>query len=446
MRAMKDSGIEWIGEIPQEWDVRRIKFTLDAHSGGAWGTNEGEDEADIICVRVADFDYSQLTVDFHDKMTVRSYSAKTITESSIRSGDILLEKSGGGETTPVGRSVLFESNEPMMCANFIEWLRPNRSFDSRFLNYWLAAAYINGFSKRNVKQTTGIQNLDVPAFLSERIASPNVAIQVSIADYLEKKCAEIDAIIAAKEKTNELLKERRQSIIYEAVTKGLDPTVPMKDSGVEWIGEIPESWSVWRLKHLLCQEKGAIKAGPFGSSITANDMQGGDVKVFTQRTVLDNDFLSGDEYISFDKYEDLKGFSVKTGDILITTRGTIGKTAIVPKNSFGILHPCLIKMSIDSDTINKSLLCRIFNETNIFEEQLRLASNATTIDVIYTQNLLNIFVPLAPLHEQDRICKYLNEKCESLDYLISSNDSTIKKLKEYRQSVIYEAVTGKVEI
>ena len=137
----------------------------------------------------------------------------------------------------------------MMCANFIEWLRPNYNYDSRFLNYWLAAAYVNGFSKRNVKQTTGIRNLDVTAFLSERIAAPTREMQLIIANYLDAKCAEIDALIEAKEKTNALLRERRQSIIYEAVTKGLDPTVPMKDSGIEWIGMIPEDWGTRKIKY-----------------------------------------------------------------------------------------------------------------------------------------------------------------------------------------------------
>ena len=427
MRKMKDSGIEWIGEIPEKWSIEALKRNVKIEMGQS-------PSSDCYNSDNVGFPFLQGNADFTDRFPIeRVYTTEA--NKFSHTGDLLLSV-----RAPVGAINISDKEYAIgrgLCS--ITGGRISIPF------LWYAMSILNKEFDANSTGST-FESINTEDVGNAKIMVPSAIEQTRIADYLDKKCAEIDAIIAAKEKTNELLKERRQSIIYEAVTKGLDPTVPMKDSGVEWIGEIPESWSVWRLKHLLCQEKGAIKAGPFGSSITANDMQGGDVKVFTQRTVLDNDFLSGDEYISFDKYEDLKGFSVKTGDILITTRGTIGKTAIVPKNSFGILHPCLIKMSIDSDKINKSLLCRIFNETNIFEEQLRLASNATTIDVIYTQNLLNIFVPLAPLHEQDRICKYLNEKCESLDYLISSNDSTIKKLKEYRQSVIYEAVTGKVEI
>jgi len=441
MRKMKDSGIEWIGEIPESWDVSKLLYFLRSSiSDGPHETPEVLNEG-VPFISVDSLNDSE-KIDFSvvKKFISEEQYLEYQKKANLEEGDVLFTKAATiGKTAIVG-------NEKFMVWSPIAIIKPEaKKLVNKYLYYLLnCKELINDVilsGSYNTQINVGMREIE-----NARIPVVSVDEQSRISNYLDQKCAEIDAIISAKEKTNELLKERRQSIIYEAVTKGLDPTVPMKDSGIEWIGEIPESWSVWRLKHLLCQEKGAIKAGPFGSSITANDMQGGDVKVFTQRTVLDNDFLSGDEYISFDKYKDLKGFSVKTGDILITTRGTIGKTAIVPKNSFGILHPCLIKMSIDSDKINKSLLCRIFNETNIFEEQLRLASNATTIDVIYTQNLLNIFVPLAPLHEQDRICKYLNEKCESLDYLISSNDSTIKKLKEYRQSVIYEAVTGKIEI
>jgi type I restriction enzyme S subunit len=437
MRKMKDSGIEWIGEIPQEWDVRRIKFTLDAHSSGAWGTNEGEDEADIICVRVADFDYSQLTVDFHDKMTVRSYSAKTITESSIRSGDILLEKSGGGETTPVGRSVLFESNEPMMCANFIEWLRPNRSFDSRFLTYWLSAAYTNGFSKRNIKQTTGIQNLDVPAFLSEKIASPDVANQVSIADYLDQKCAEIDAIIAAKEKTNELLKERRQSIIYEAVTKGLDPTVPMRDSGVEWIGAIPESWEIERLKY-------HTKFNPATDIPEYEDDQ--QVSFLPMECLRRGTHTS--QVVDYEKVK--KGYVIfQDNDILMAK-----VTPCLENGNIAIAQGLIDGIGFGSTEINVIRCTSIHREYLFYMLQCKTYIERAVADMYGVAGLKrlnpsfipNTKYPIPSSAEQERIAEYLNRVCGEFDALIVANNVTIEKLKEYRQSVIYEAVTGKVEI
>lgn len=440
MRKMKDSRIEWIGEIPESWDVRRIKFTLDAHSGGAWGTNEGEDEADCICVRVADFDYSKLSVNFHDKMTTRSYAQKAINESHIKSGDLLLEKSGGGETTPVGRSVLFDGEEPMMCANFIEWLRPTIQYEPRFLNYWMASSYSNGFSKRNVKQTTGIQNLDVTAFLSERICAPNKDNQALIADYLDKKCAEIDAIIAAKEKTNELLKERRQSIIYEAVTKGLDPTVPMKDSGIEWIEEIPESWSVVALKRVAKPSTGMTpnKANP--------EYWDGDIPWFSSKDIKDFYLTDSEDHITEKAIEDCGLTLYDANSVVFCARSGILRHTfpVAVMKCQGTINQDLRLLttanSVDSDFLMYYL--RGMNNTIVTLYQ----KIGATVESIETDWLLYLPTVLPPIEEQRTIAKGITARCDEINNLITTNNTSIQKLKEYRQSVIYEAVTGKVEI
>lgn len=449
MRQMKDSGIEWIGQIPQEWNVRRIKFTLAEHSGGSWGTNEGEGESGCVCVRVADFNYPKLSVGFHDKMTVRSYAKKAIEEGCIKSGDILLEKSGGGDITPVGRSVLFESNEPMMCANFIEWLRPNQHFNSHFLNYWLAAAYVNGFSKRNVKQTTGIQNLDVPAFLSERIAAPVVDVQVAIADYLDRKCAEIDALIAAKEKTNALLRERRQSIIYEAVTKGLNPDAPMKDSGIEWIGEIPIDWDVFPVKYLLDKKHPyPIGDGDHGM-IKADDYLSEGIPYVRVLNLTWGDRLNLETlvYISEEMNNRIKNSELKPNDILIAKTGaTIGKTAIVPESlprSNTTSHVGKITISNDHDP----MFFYYVMTSSVIQTQIQiLSAMQSTRPELGIDGLRNLLVVVPPVEKQQEIATYLNHQCAELNSAIATNASMIEKLKEYRQSVIYEAVTGKIEI
>ena len=137
----------------------------------------------------------------------------------------------------------------------------------------------------------------------------------------------------------ELLQEKRTALITGAVTKGLpaaaaaqaglDPTVSMKDSGVEWLGKIPEHWEVWRLKHILKAQKGAIKTGPFGSQLQSSEMIAGDIKVYNQRNVLDYDFSGGDNYITLEKFTDLSAFETFPGDLLITTRGSMGRCVLV---------------------------------------------------------------------------------------------------------------------
>lgn len=440
MRAMKDSGIEWIGQVPESWESRSLKYALDAHSGGAWGSNEGGDETDVICVRVADFDYGKLSVDFHDKMTVRSYTEKAIAESSLKHGDILLEKSGGGEVTPVGRSVLFAGEEGMMCANFIEWLRPNQYFNSCFLNYWLAAAYINGFSKRNVKQTTGIQNLDIPAFLSEKIVAPSVIEQKQIAQYLDVKCAEIDALIEAKEKTNALLKERRQSIIYEAVTKGLNPDAPMKDSGNEWIGEIPENWGIAALKRVATPSTGMTP------SKANSQYWEGDIPWFSSKDIKADYLFDSEDHISQQAVDEC-GLTVHD------------ENSVVFCARSGILrHTFPVSVLKCKGTINQDLRVLAASETidpEFLMYYLRGMNNTivtlyqkvgATVESIEMEWLLYLPVVLPPIEEQKQIAEYIVARCNEIDGQIAANEVSVQKLKEYRQSIIYEAVTGKVEL
>lgn len=444
MRQMKDSGIEWIGQIPQEWDVRRVKFTLDDHSGGSWGSNEGESETDCICVRVADFNYPTLSVDFHDNMTKRSYAEKAIAESSLKSGDILLEKSGGGDVTPVGRSVLFENDESMMCANFIEWLRPNYNYDSRFLNYWLAAAYVNGFSKRNVKQTTGIQNLDVTAFLSERIAAPTRKMQLIIANYLDAKCAEIDALIEAKEKTNALLRERRQSTIYEAVTKGLNPDVPMKDSGIEWIGMIPKDWVVGKTIYGL---EMPITDGPHETPQLYSE----GVPFISAEAVscgngnIDFNHIRG--YISEEYYaECCKKYIPRINDIyMIKSGATTGKVAIVDTDrKFTIWSPLAVFRCAEHKCHYKYLY--YFLQSDAYQKQVEASWSFGTQQNIGMRTLERLLICFPGVNEQKEIADYLDACCSETDLMIAANEATIQKLKEYRQSIIFEAVTGKIEV
>lgn len=444
MREMRDSGVEWIGQIPATWSIRRLKRAISTHSGGLWGANTAESEQDVFCVRVADFDYLHLRIDIHDNMTIRSYSQKAVIASAIKDGDVLLEKSGGGETTPVGRTVLFKSNTDMMCSNFIEYLRINNDYLPEFITYWLSSAYVNGYSKRNIKQTTGIQNIDVQAFLDEVVVELSLNEQRKITEYLNDRCAEIDALIAAKEKSNALLKERRQSIIYEAVTKGLNPDVPMKDSGIAWIGSIPETWRVAPLKRFATIRSGLTlgKKYPDGTKLVeypylrVANVQG----EYTDLTDIATVSVTESE---------AELYALHAGELLMTEGGDrdkLGRGCVWE----GQISPCLHQNHVFALTTNEELniyyvdyLTTSDVGRNYFDftakKTTNLAStNATTI--------LAFPIPIPCRKEQDAIVSYLREKCAEIDSIISANEIIIAKLKEYRQSVIYEAVTGKIEV
>ena len=219
---MKDSGIPWIGKIPDSWRNNSIRHLLVARDGGAWGEEVKDEDEGIVCLRVADFDYSKgRFVDLDEReLTHRKYTNTQVKRLMLYPGDICVEKSGGGEKTPVGRAVLFDKNYTALFANFMERLRFNIAIVlSEFAEYWFRMWYSCRCSPYYINQTTGIQNIDLTLMLAkEKMFFPNIDEQRRIADYLDAKCAELDTIIEKKEQLIEELGSYKKSLIYEYVT------------------------------------------------------------------------------------------------------------------------------------------------------------------------------------------------------------------------------------
>ncbi len=435
----KDSGVEWIGDIPEHWELRRIKFIGTLYSGNGFKEElQGKEEGDYPFYKVSDINGDGKLVTFSnnyvDKDDIVNNRWNIIPQNSILFAKI-------GEALKKNHRKI--NAYSCLIDNNIAALKPHEIvLDYNYFYYYFSCINAEWFV--NPGTLPSINNTYLKNFIA---LLPSKNEQKIIANFLDQKTAEIDGLIADKEKLIELLQEKRQAIITEAVTKGLNPNVRMKDSGSEWIGEIPEHWSIIKMKYLLSSKKYSIKAGPFGSQLKNDDMVSGDIKVYNQKTVLDNDFKSGDYYIENCKYEELRAFEVFSGDLLVTTRGTIGKTAIVPKDAEkGILHPCLIKITLNPDKVLNDYVNVIFNNTKIVTNQIMLESNATTIDVIYTDTLKNLVLPIPPLEEQKSIIDFVDAKIGEIDGLISSINNQIQKLKEYRQSLISEAVTGKIDV
>src|SRR5690554_4474113 len=247
--AYKDSGVEWLGEVPRHWEVFALKRSVDGCTNGLWG-DEPDGDNDLAVIRVADFDRARSRVGL-EKLTYRSITQKERASRLLKSGDLLIEKSGGGEKTLVGCVVLFDHDIQAITSNFVARMRPLAGFDSGFLCYAFDVLYQGKVNYPAIKQTTGIQNLDSEAYLQERFCFPSRVEQIQIARFLDHETARIDALIEEQQRLIELLKEKRQAVISHAVTKGLDPTAPMKDSGVEWLGEVPAHWEVGSLRRLI---------------------------------------------------------------------------------------------------------------------------------------------------------------------------------------------------
>lgn len=213
-------------------------------------------------------------------------------------------------------------------------------------------------------------------------------------------------------------------------------------NAISWINTLPSGWKAVKLKYLLEQGKGSMKVGPFGSQLSGKDFTDEGYWVYNQKVVVNQDFDETDAFISEDKYNSMDGFQVETGDILITTRGTIGRICRVPKVYHpGIIHPCIIRFRIDEEKVLYNLVRLLFNESNMIKDQLDFMSNATTIDVVYSEPLKNVYIPIAPLNVQCKLTSYLQDKCSDIDTMTADIQSEIDTLEKYKRSVITEAVT-----
>lgn len=217
----KESTVEWLGPVPAHWEIKRLKEANLYLKGGVWGEEPSGDGFDIWCVRMADFDRNKQTISL-DKQTYRNVKPSERINRVLKYGDLILEKSGGGDASPVGAVMHFGHHEPAVCSNFACILRIKPDQDSKFWAYVHHAIYANRLTWRSIKQTSGIQNLDTDSYFNERIGFPPLTEQRNIVAFLENAMVEIDTLIDKATSTIELLQERRQALISAAVTGKID--------------------------------------------------------------------------------------------------------------------------------------------------------------------------------------------------------------------------------
>ncbi len=444
--AYKDSGVEWIGEIPEHWDIDRLKWSVTLCKNGIWG-GEPDGENDLICVRVADFDRHTNQVVLNEP-TIRSIKPNERNERVLIKGDLLLEKSGGGEQQPVGFVVLYDYDQEAVCSNFVARMPIAKNHDSRYWNYLHNYLYSIRVNTRSIKQTTGIQNLDSYSYLSEYVGIPPLAEQTAIAAYLDRKTAQIDTLIDRKRRLIDLLQEERTAAISHAVTKGLNPNAPLKDSGVVWIGAVPESWEVKRLKFICDTTKGyAFKTTVFKTEgfpvVKASNIKNG--------TIINvSEFISEDDAIAYSKVE------LRYGDLVISTVGStpdvtnsaVGQIALVPKEFDGsYLNQNTVRFELKENTnVNFGFLFYSI-DSYPYRKYLDLHAHGTANQAsLNIRDMLFYSIPIPPIEEQTTIAAYLDRKTAQIDQTIDRTQRQIELLQEYRTALISAAVTGKIDV
>lgn len=430
----KDSGISWIGEIPEHWEVIPLKRLFQGRKSGAWGDDERKNKSDRICLRIADFDMARLRLKKDAEFTVRNYTEDVISKCFLSNGDILVEKSGGGEKTPVGRAVIYDLKliEPLF-ANFMDRLRCYETVNPIYAVYLWNLMYKKGAVWNYVKATTGIQNLDIAALLSfEQATLPPLAEQKSIAAYLDEKTEQINRLVAAKQKQIELLKEYKQSLIANAVTKGINPKVKMKDSGINWIGKVPEHWNI----HFLFQKAKE-------HYISNQNVHHQNLLSLSYGRIIQKDINTTEGLLpeSFDTYQ-----IVEDGNIVLrlTDLQNDHKSLRVGYvTQEGIITSAYECLEVMSGYFPKYL----YYQLHSFDiKKMFYGMGGGLRQNLNYNELKKIRIAVPPFEEQKAIVEYIENRVSSIDTQISSIEKQIANLNEYKQSLISDVVTGKVKV
>ncbi len=413
--SYKESGVEWLGEVPEGWGTSRLKFLCKITTGGKDTEN-----------KVDNGDYP---------FYVRSQTVERINSYSFNGEAILTAGDGVG----VGK-VFHYTNGKFDFHQRVYLFYRFKKIVGRFLFEYIKNNFHKVALAGEAKST--VDSLRLPLIQNFTITLPPLQEQKIIANYLDKATTKIDTLIEKQTKLIELLKEKRQAVISSAVTRGLDASVPMKDSGVEWLGEIPEKWSVKKLRHIGLLQNGISRGSEyFGSGYP---------------------FVNyGDIYNNFSLPKSVKGkaqslkedrriYSVKKGDIFFTrtseTIDDIGMASTCINTIEDAVFSGFVirfrQLSLKIDANYSKFYFRTGYSQSFFEKGLNLVTRASLGQD--TLKLLPALIP--PIEEQKMIATYLNDKTVKIDNLITKSIQAIALLKEKRTALISAAVAGKIDV
>lgn len=437
MREMKDSGIQCIDKILASWKITKLKYISNSIFRGQGITKEDVNiNGDIQCVRYGEI-YSKYSNSFSQCYSFINSNNLSPKQPFIKNGDIILAITGE-LIEEIGKNILYTGILDCAVGGDIVVVRLGIDADNRFINYALNSSYCQNQKSCNKfkLKVVHISSFEIGNIL---VLIPPLSIQKCIADFLDQKCSEIDALTADIQTQIETLEEYKKSAITEAVTKGLDPNVEMKDSGVEWIGKIPSNWTRAKIKN-ICSLIGS------GTTPTSHNQ----------------DYYEGE--INWIQSGDLYGTN-----IINNTQKKIATKALKSLSSLKIYKPPFISIAMYGASVgnlavstieaccNQAVCCLKTNDNfvkNSFlfywlaiskTDFLSMAIGGTQPN-ISQQKIRNQYIYLPRIEEQLVITDYLDQKCSEIDQTISEKKQQLETLAEYKKSLIYECVTGKKEI
>ena len=431
----KGSGVNWLGSLPEHWDAKRLKDCVSGLETG--GTPESDrteywsdDESGTPWVAIADMTKSFHVVNTARRLTTRGLRSKRL--PVLPRGTLLYSMYAS-----LGKVAILDVDAVVNQA--ILGIIPREDIATRdFLRWWLT--FMEGHVTMLSNSSTQ-DNLNAEKVRTMPVFIPPAAQQRAIAAFLDRETARIDALVAKKERLIEVLEERRRNLITHVVTRGLDPHVPLKDSGVEWLGEIPRHWEIKRLWHLTPSRRrimyGIVLPGPnVDGGIPI--VKGGDVSEGRLRL----DLLSRTTSAIESAYVRSR---LRGGDLVFAIRGSIGEVAMVPEELTGAnLTQDAARIAYTART-NGAWLMFALKSAVVFS-QLEAGALGATIKGINIRDLKRALIPVPPLDEQIAIAKYVTEATARFDRLTATVKDAVRALGERRTALISAAVTGKIDV
>ncbi len=425
--SYKDSGVEWIGEIPSHWSLTKIKQLFEDR-------NEKNDEMNEFFLSITK---DRGVIPYSEKGNVGNKTSEDIGKyKKVYVGDIVLNPMniiigsvGVSKFEGVLSNVYIVLNPINVSSKFGSYIFHHKSFQLHLKKICYGIMELR-------------ESLNKIEFFVEKLPLPSNEEQQQIVTYLDQKTSQIDTLVSLTEKKIELLREKRTSLINEAVTKGLDKSVKMKDSGVEWIGEIPIHWEIRPLKTIT-----DVRPSNVDKHIYPDEIQ---VELCNYTDVYKNDFIDKRTPLKVGSCTETEfsRFCLKKGDVIITkdseTSDDIGIPCLITEDLTNVVcgyHLTLLRPI----SVVGGFLFRVF-QTQYIKSYFENESNGITRVALGKSSIESTFIVYPPLPEQQQIVDYINHHTSEIDKLISIEQRRIDTLKEYRQSLISEVVTGKVKV
>jgi len=433
--AYKESGIEWLGQVPNEWMIKRLKFTASSTTSNVDKLTK-DDEFEVFLCNYTDV-YNNKFIDFSINFMPATATKTEIEKFSLVDECVIITKDSESWNDIAVPAFVPGGLEGVLCGYHLAIIKSN-DINAKFLYYLLASNLINqqfqvcanGVTRFGLPQS-GINNAN--------LLIPSLDEQRAIASFLDRECVRIDALIEKKHRLLELLEEKRRAVITQAVTHGLAPSVTMKESGVEWLGEVPKLWEVKRLK--FCVNSGF----QYGANVAA-ELTDPDLPRYIRITDMNDDGTLKDDTFRSLTYEQAEPYLLRNKDILLARSGaTVGKSFMYDK-SMGTAAYAGYLIRISASSIIDAYYLYAFINSNSYWQWINSIFIQATIQNVSAEKYANLMLPIPSLDEQHAIVSFIDHECARIDAQRWAHEKSIALLKEYRASLITQVVTGQIDV